>query len=60
MDITLDTVADHGVRHVQALDELGEPRLEVQPVVQDQVRLGCLADVARGWARSRGSRRRPW
>ena len=48
MGIDLDAVAHHGVRHVQVFDELGEPGFEVEPVAQDQVRLGSFADIAGG------------
>ena len=46
MGMTSHAVAHHGVRHVQVFDELGEPGFEVEPVVQDQVRLGSFADIA--------------
>ena len=48
MDMTFNAFAHHGVRNIQALDELGEPGFQVQAVVQDQVRLGRLADVPGG------------
>ena len=37
------------MRHVQTLHELPEPRFEVESVVQDQVGLGRLADIAGRW-----------
>src|SRR5699024_2408385 len=41
-------VADDGVRHIDVVDELGQPLLEIETVVEDEVGLRGLADVYRG------------
>lgn len=42
-----DTIADHDVRHIQSVDELGEPCFEVHAVVEDQIGFARPANVAR-------------
>jgi hypothetical protein len=43
----LDTLADDDMGHIHPLDELREPRLEVHPVVEDELRLRRSANIPR-------------
>ncbi len=43
-----DALADVHVRRIDVRNELLKPGLEPQPVVQDQIRPGCAAQVIGG------------